>query len=105
MKKFIVFFLGNNLCRSDGTGIMVEANNNGLCEGRKTLVVTMNNDRLPPPEGVETVEVGKFVVIPGADYLVVSNGGRTEQVLAQFALVAAHARGEITLEIVDLHPP
>lgn len=98
----IVFFLGNNLVRPDGTGILAEARELGICEGRELLVVTMPNDRLTPPEGVESVSADKFGLVPNTDYLMVGNGGMSAQLVVQYALVAAHARGEISLEIVNL---
>ena len=101
MKK-ILFFLGNNLVRQDGTGILAEGREIGLCADREIVVVTMPNDRLAPPEGVETVSAPDFHPTTGGDYLVVGNGGMSAQLVAQYRLVAAHARGEVTLEIVNL---
>ena len=102
MKKVIVLFLGNNLVRPDGTGILAEARELGLCNDRRELVVTMPDDRLTPPEGVEVVSAPDFRPEPNTDYMVVGNGGMSAQLVAQYRLVAAHARGEITLEIVNL---
>ncbi|HEY4515527.1 MAG TPA: hypothetical protein VJJ22_05245 [Candidatus Paceibacterota bacterium] len=100
----IVFFLGNNLVRPDGTGILAEARELGLCDDREIIVVTMPNDRLTPPEGVEVVTADKFVANPQTDYLVVGNGGMSAQLVVQYILVnmAAHEEYEGTVEIINL---
>ncbi len=98
----LILFLGNNLTRPDGTGILAEARELGLDAGREVIVIAMDNDRLPPPEGVETVPVSQFSPTSGEDYLVVGNGGMSAQLIAQYRLIAAHARGEIALEVVNL---
>ncbi len=98
----LILFLGNNLVREDGTGILAEARGLGLHEGREVIVIAMDNDRLPPPQDVETVAVSAFTPTPGEDYMVVGNGGMSAQLIAQYRLVAAHARGEIALEVINL---
>ncbi|GEM_PF-4503418 len=93
----LILFQGNNT-----TNILEEARGYGLCEGRTPLVITMENERLTPPKGVETITVTKFSPEVGEDYRVIGNGGGTAQAPATYSLVAAHARGEIKLEVINL---
>ena len=97
MARSILFFNGRNVM-----GISNDAFQAGLMDGRDPVVITMDDEQIPPPYGVEAVKVSDFIPEAGDDYLVIANGGGTSQAVATYSLIAAHARGEIKLEIVNL---
>lgn len=75
----LILFLGNNLCREDGTGVLADAKKGFPSE--QVLVVKRDSDRLQAPEGVQTVEVSKFRPEQGVEYAVVANGGTSAQLV------------------------
>lgn len=71
----LILFLGNNT-----EGIL----NDALKQfGRETkaMVISRENDRLQPPEGLQSETVGTFEPEEGKKYIVIANGGTSQQLL------------------------
>jgi hypothetical protein len=75
----MIVFLGNNLCREDGTGVLADARKGFPSE--QVLVVKRDGDRLQAPEGTLAVEASKFQPEQGVEYVVIANGGTSAQLV------------------------
>lgn len=71
----LLCFLGRSV-----EGILKDARD-AFPQERRVLVVTRDNDTLPAPAGLETVEVSKFQPEQDEAYTVIANGGTSSQLL------------------------
>jgi len=53
----------------------------GIPADAPVLVITRDDDTLPPPDGLPSVSVGEFSPAVGMSYVLIGNGGTTEQLV------------------------
>ena len=82
----IILFLGRST-----EGVLADARREFPPEA-DALVLSRDNDQLPPPAGVDCIPASRFSPVPGVRYVVVANCGTTQQLLpAVKKLVEAQA--------------
>lgn len=94
--KIVVMFLGRSL-----EGIYGDARDAGLVQDTELVVVARDGDQLQPPAEIadRVVSVSAFTVIPGAEYVLISNGGTSAQ-LVPVLIKLVHAG--VALKVFDL---
>ena len=91
-QKQTILFLGRNT-----EGIMRDAQAAGLLFN--PIVLTRRNDSLPVPEGVPAMAADEFVPESGTEYILIANGGTTQQSFPTFGKLLTAA---IPVEVYDL---
>ncbi len=71
----LILFLGRSI-----DGILADARRE-FPEETGILVVSRENDTLPPPAGLDTIPVSRFQPELGTAYTVISNGGTSSQLV------------------------
>ena len=88
----IILFLGRSV-----DGILADARREFPEE--PFLVVSRDNDTLPPPAGLETVQVSQFRPLVGTSYTVIANGGTSAQLVQ---VLKNLVRSGVSMKVFDL---